>query len=47
MSDATNQPLVLIADDDDLTRSLMSAALADHGFETIEVGNGNDAAIIP
>ncbi len=42
------QPLVLIADDDDLTRSLMSAALAEHDFETIEVGNGQDAVkLIP
>ncbi len=48
MNDTSIQPLVLIADDDDMTRSLMSAALAEHDFETIEVGNGKDAVkLIP
>ena len=34
---------MLIADDDELMRSLMSAALIENGFETIEVENGQEA----
>ena len=34
--------VVLIADDDELTRSLMAAALAEKGFEPYEVNNGQE-----
>lgn len=36
-------PLALIADDDELMRSMMVAALSDKGFDTMEVGNGREA----
>ncbi len=42
--DTVNQrPRVLIADDDALMRSLMSAALNEKGFDTIEVKDGAEA----
>lgn len=36
-------PLALIADDDELMRAMMVAALVDKGFDTREVGNGREA----
>lgn len=39
----TRRPLVLIADDDELMRSLMAAALSEKGFDTIEAEDGEKA----
>lgn len=36
-------PLVLIADDDELIRTLIAGALATKGFDTVEVQNGREA----
>ena len=40
---ANQRPQVLVADDDELMRSLMTAALDEKGFDTIEVEDGAEA----
>ena len=42
-TDTQSNPLVLVADDDDLTRDLISQVLSESGFTIVEASNGNEA----